>query len=39
MKKIGETKHSRLPVLNKDKTKIIGLIDSVDINDIITKIL
>jgi CBS domain-containing protein len=38
MKKIGQSKHSRLPVLDNNN-KILGVIDSVDINDMISKLL
>jgi CBS domain-containing protein len=38
MKKIGESKHSRLPVLDKNN-RLMGIVDSVDINDILSKIL
>jgi CBS domain-containing protein len=38
MGKIGQTKHSRLPVLDKNN-RLIGIVDSVDINDLISKIL
>ena len=37
MKKIGESKHSRLPVLDRDN-KVMGIIDSVDINDLLSRI-
>ena len=37
MKKIGETKHSRLPVLDKNN-RLMGTIDSVDINDLISRL-
>lgn len=36
--RIGKTKHSRLPVID-DKNRVIGVVDSVDINNLIAKIL
>lgn len=38
MEKIGQTKHSRLPVLDKNN-RLMGIIDSVDINDLLSRIL
>jgi len=38
MKKIGRTKHSRLPVLDKNN-RLMGIVDSVDINDLLSKVL
>lgn len=37
IEKIGKTKHSRLPVL--DGEKVIGVVDSVDIQDFLARIL
>lgn len=37
MKKIGQTKHSRLPVLDKNN-RIMGIVDAVDINDFISRL-
>ena len=37
MKKIGESKHSRLPVLDKNN-RLLGIVDSVDINELISKL-
>ncbi|MHC1625076.1 MAG: CBS domain-containing protein [Methermicoccaceae archaeon] len=38
MEKIGKTKHSRLPVLDKNN-RLMGVVDAVDINDLLSKIL
>lgn len=38
MKKIGETKHSRLPVLDRNN-RLMGVVDSVDIHDLLVKML
>ena len=38
MEKIGRTKHSRLPVLDKNN-RLMGIVDSVDINDLLSKVL
>ena len=38
MEKIGQTKHSRLPVLDKNN-RLMGIIDAVDINDLLSKFL
>lgn len=37
MKKIGETKHSRLPVLDKNN-RLMGIVDAVDINELISRL-
>lgn len=37
MEKMGKTKHSRLPVMDGDK--VVGVIDSVDIQDFLAKVL
>ena len=38
MEKIGATRHSRMPVLN-NKNQVVGIIDSVDINELLSKVL
>ena len=38
MQKIGDTKHSRLPIIN-DQNRVLGIVDSVDINNLIAKVL
>jgi CBS domain-containing protein len=38
MKKIGQSKHSRLPVIDENN-HVIGIVDSVNISDALTKIL
>ncbi len=38
MKKIGDHKHSRLPVLDENN-RLIGVVDSVDINDLLAKLI
>ena len=38
MEKIGQTKHSRLPVLDKNN-RLMGIVDSVDINYLLSKVL
>lgn len=38
MEKIGQTKHSRLPVLDKNN-RLMGVVDSVDINDLLSRLL
>lgn len=38
MEKIGESKHSRLPVLDKNN-RVMGIVDAVDINKLLAKIL
>ena len=38
MEKIGQTKHSRLPVLDKNN-RLMGIIDAVDINDLLSRFL
>ena len=37
-KKIGETKHSRLPIVD-DKNRLLGIVDSVEINNLLSKVL
>jgi hypothetical protein len=37
MKKIGQTKHSKLPILDKNN-RIMGIVDAVDINDLISRL-
>ena len=36
MDKIGKNKHSKLPVLDKNN-RLIGIVDSVDINDLLSR--
>ena len=38
MEKIGQTKHSKLPVLDKNN-RLMGIVDSVDINDLLSRLL
>lgn len=38
MEKIGQTKHSRLPVLDKNN-RLMGIIDSVDINELLSRLI
>ncbi|RLF56735.1 MAG: hypothetical protein DRN27_09110 [Thermoplasmata archaeon] len=38
MKKIGQSKHSRLPVLDKNN-RLLGIVDSVEISDMLSKLL
>ena len=38
MEKIGQTKHSRLPVLDKNN-RLMGVVDSVDITDLLSMLL
>jgi CBS domain-containing protein len=38
MEKIGQTKHSRLPVLDKNN-RLMGIVDAVDINELLPKFL
>lgn len=38
MEKIGQTKHSRLPVLDKNN-RLMGIVDSVDITDLLSMLL
>ncbi len=38
MEKIGQSKHSRLPVIDRNN-RVIGIVDSVNISDALTKIL
>jgi len=38
MEKIGQTKHSKLPVLDKNN-RLMGVVDSVDINDLLSRLL
>lgn len=38
LRKIGQTKHSRLPILDKNN-RLMGIVDSVDINELLSKFL
>ena len=38
IEKVGRSKHSKLPVID-DENKVIGIVDSVEINDLISKML
>ena len=38
MEKIGQTKHSRLPVIDKNN-RLMGIVDAVDINDLLSRIM